>query len=514
MKTKNNISANEAEWFQASLGGVKGWFTKPHIYENTVPGNFQKWEIVIAEADGDEDFKLVFKEAAKEEEIFFGTFITFVTFVNLLMLNNKDGFASCEFSRKDRSYSLDEINDIETEKEDRLSAENATWYRALLNGISGWFAQQRITDASVPEGFRKWELENCSGLNLEPAVRYGRKVTKKLMGTFLSVEDLPELEKNQVTRHFSFTPVPEKLSDVLNTEKDPQEYAAAKEKSTDKPIPILAKDAKWYPATMKSLAGWLTYALVEESSLDKNFRKLELAWFKVPGELNVSLRCTDHVDTRQERLYGTFITTDDPLPENYVVRSDEITDDNHSKSYDEILEAEGLKCVDNDGKLIASLGVGFYATPKKCLGKDGVMKTDCSEICTQNECCDECPIQEAFDRLAAYEATGLLPDDIEDLKRKSDLKKLQKKIKKQKKKIKKLQKRLSRAAVQTPADDPDEYVIAISFSWGEEEPPIPCGRSEKDAWEKAKELATKEAETASAASRKLLTRLPRTKRPG
>lgn len=41
---------------------------------------------------------------------------------------------------------------------------------------------------------------------------------------------------------------------------------------------------------------------------------------------------------------------------------------------------------------------------------------NCSTICqTQQTECEECPIQDAFNRLAAYEDTGLTPEEISTL---------------------------------------------------------------------------------------------------
>ncbi len=41
---------------------------------------------------------------------------------------------------------------------------------------------------------------------------------------------------------------------------------------------------------------------------------------------------------------------------------------------------------------------------------------ECREICDKAEGCDNCPIQRAIDRLAAYENTGLTPEEIIALK--------------------------------------------------------------------------------------------------
>ncbi len=41
---------------------------------------------------------------------------------------------------------------------------------------------------------------------------------------------------------------------------------------------------------------------------------------------------------------------------------------------------------------------------------------ECREICDKAEGCDNCPIQRAIDRLAAYENTGLTSEEIEQMK--------------------------------------------------------------------------------------------------
>ncbi len=57
-------------------------------------------------------------------------------------------------------------------------------------------------------------------------------------------------------------------------------------------------------------------------------------------------------------------------------------------------------------------------------GRDGEPTDElgCAEFC--DECasnCYECPIQEAFNRLAEYENTGLSPAEIEEVKEKIGL---------------------------------------------------------------------------------------------
>ena len=44
----------------------------------------------------------------------------------------------------------------------------------------------------------------------------------------------------------------------------------------------------------------------------------------------------------------------------------------------------------------------------------------CVEYCELHDDCNDCQIQEAFDRLAAYEDTGLTPEEVEALKADND----------------------------------------------------------------------------------------------
>ncbi len=39
----------------------------------------------------------------------------------------------------------------------------------------------------------------------------------------------------------------------------------------------------------------------------------------------------------------------------------------------------------------------------------------CEEICRERNCCDCCPIQDAIDKLEAYENTGLSPEEVAEL---------------------------------------------------------------------------------------------------
>ena len=52
------------------------------------------------------------------------------------------------------------------------------------------------------------------------------------------------------------------------------------------------------------------------------------------------------------------------------------------------------------------------------IGADGEVDSEdgCIEYCENRSDCDDCEIQQAFDRLAAYEDTGLTPEEVEVLK--------------------------------------------------------------------------------------------------
>jgi len=39
----------------------------------------------------------------------------------------------------------------------------------------------------------------------------------------------------------------------------------------------------------------------------------------------------------------------------------------------------------------------------------------CGEVCKKQENCDRCPVQEALKKLAAYEASGLTPEEVAKL---------------------------------------------------------------------------------------------------
>ncbi len=64
---------------------------------------------------------------------------------------------------------------------------------------------------------------------------------------------------------------------------------------------------------------------------------------------------------------------------------------------------------------------GYYTMKRMCtIGQGGIVddESSCYEICNNN--CDNCIIQEGFDRLAAYENTGYTPEEVEALKADND----------------------------------------------------------------------------------------------
>lgn len=73
-----------------------------------------------------------------------------------------------------------------------------------------------------------------------------------------------------------------------------------------------------------------------------------------------------------------------------------------------------VKSVITDGyTLIAGCTIGRDGEPTDELG--------CCELCESVDCrCDNCPIQRALDMLAAYENTGLTPEEIIALKGESN----------------------------------------------------------------------------------------------
>lgn len=64
---------------------------------------------------------------------------------------------------------------------------------------------------------------------------------------------------------------------------------------------------------------------------------------------------------------------------------------------------------------------GYYSLKGMCRFNETGLKVaeqNCYEYCEEHDCPD-CIIQKAIIRLAKYENTGLSPQDIEDLKKKS-----------------------------------------------------------------------------------------------
>lgn len=69
---------------------------------------------------------------------------------------------------------------------------------------------------------------------------------------------------------------------------------------------------------------------------------------------------------------------------------------------------------------IANDTIEGYTLKNMCSwGMDGepTDESDCTEICVLHDRnCDDCPIQQAFNRLAEYENTGLSPEEINAMK--------------------------------------------------------------------------------------------------
>ena len=60
----------------------------------------------------------------------------------------------------------------------------------------------------------------------------------------------------------------------------------------------------------------------------------------------------------------------------------------------------------------------FCISGNHCWQVKGADNLECREVCQRQEDkgCKTCPIAKAFDRLAAYEDTGLEPEEIIELK--------------------------------------------------------------------------------------------------
>lgn len=60
----------------------------------------------------------------------------------------------------------------------------------------------------------------------------------------------------------------------------------------------------------------------------------------------------------------------------------------------------------------------FCIEGNHCWQIKGADNLECREVCRQQEenGCKDCPIAKAFDRLAAYEDTGLEPEEVIELK--------------------------------------------------------------------------------------------------
>lgn len=63
----------------------------------------------------------------------------------------------------------------------------------------------------------------------------------------------------------------------------------------------------------------------------------------------------------------------------------------------------------------------FCIGDQHCWQIKGADSFTCKEVCENQGGCKECPIAAAFDRLAAYEDTGLEPDDIYALRKREQV---------------------------------------------------------------------------------------------
>lgn len=75
---------------------------------------------------------------------------------------------------------------------------------------------------------------------------------------------------------------------------------------------------------------------------------------------------------------------------------------------------EKLTCKYNEGNVLRAMCT---------FDKESTEEPDdcvcCDEICAENDGhgCENCPIQKAFDKLAAYEALGVSPEQIKEMDR-------------------------------------------------------------------------------------------------
>ena len=60
----------------------------------------------------------------------------------------------------------------------------------------------------------------------------------------------------------------------------------------------------------------------------------------------------------------------------------------------------------------------FYVGGHHCWQVKGADNLECREVCERqgDEGCKTCPIAKAFDRLAAYEDTGLAPEEVQQMR--------------------------------------------------------------------------------------------------
>lgn len=76
----------------------------------------------------------------------------------------------------------------------RYDAREERWIPMEIRGVHGYFNDSRIDRATVPNGFRFWELADCD-CDGEPC-RYRNGILVNFYGTFLTTGNLPVDDKD------------------------------------------------------------------------------------------------------------------------------------------------------------------------------------------------------------------------------------------------------------------------------------------------------------------------------
>ncbi len=71
----------------------------------------------------------------------------------------------------------------------RYDAREERWMPMGIRGVRGYFNDSRIDRATVPDGFRFWELADCD-CDGEPC-RYKSTILVNFFGTFITTGNLP-----------------------------------------------------------------------------------------------------------------------------------------------------------------------------------------------------------------------------------------------------------------------------------------------------------------------------------